>query len=53
MSIAFNFTAYHTKKFSIEDYIKLAEVTLKLSLQQNIQVLILNHNIDLTRQRYE
>ncbi|WP_127959746.1 adenine-specific DNA-methyltransferase [Serratia microhaemolytica] len=53
LSATANFTAYHTSNFNLDDQQALAELALQLATQQQVPVLISNHDTELTRGWYQ
>jgi len=52
LSVTANFTAYHTNSFGMADQQNLARLAQQLSSQQQVPVLISNHDTELTREWY-
>lgn len=52
LSATANFTAYHTNNFSVTDQQNLARLAIQLSAENQIPVLISNHDTELTREWY-
>ncbi len=53
LSATANFTAYHTNSFSIADQQSLAHLAHQLSVENQVPVLISNHDTELTRDWYQ
>ncbi|AUG98445.1 adenine-specific DNA-methyltransferase [Pectobacteriaceae bacterium CE70] len=53
LSATANFTAYHTSNFNNNDQQNLAQLAYQLSVENNIPVLISNHDTLLTREWYQ
>ncbi|AHG19959.1 DNA adenine methylase [Chania multitudinisentens RB-25] len=53
LSATANFTAYHTNSFSLADQQGLAKIAHQLSVENQVPVLISNHDTELTRDWYQ
>ncbi len=53
LSATASFTAYHTNSFSMKEQIHLAELAAKLAKENQVPVLISNHDTELTQQWYQ